>query len=101
MKNKLIEAGNLIAILLMFGPVIIVCHADSLKNIDFVFLLICSILYDMYMYSNILKSEYIKKLEERYSKHIKPNKILGVDISDKEHMKIYENFVEEILNNLR
>ena len=53
------------------------------------------------MYSNILKSEYIEEIEKRYTKYIKPNKVLNVDISDKEHLNIYEKFIEEIINDLK
>ena len=60
-----------------------------------------SVCYDLYIYSIILKSEYIEKIEEKYKKHIKPNKILDIEINDKEHIKIYEDFIEEIINKLK
>lgn len=100
MKKSLLKLGNLIAILLMFGPLIVANFIGKLKNVDFFFLLTCSILYDIYMYSVILKSNYTDSLEKRYEQ-MKPEKILNIKVSDKERIKIYENFIEEIINKLK
>ena len=32
---------------------------------------------------------------------MKPEKILNIKVSDKERIKIYENFIEEIINELK
>lgn len=100
MKKILLKLGNLIAILLMFGPLIIASFISKLKSVDFFFLLTCSIFYDIYMYSVILKSNYTDGLEKRYEQ-MKPEKILNIKVSDKERIKIYENFIEEIINELK
>lgn len=100
MKKLLLKLGNLIAILLMFGPLIIASFIRKLKSVDFFFLLTCTILYDIYMYSVILKSNYIDGLKKRYEQ-MKPEKILNIKVSDKERIKIYENFIEEIINELK
>ena len=100
MKKLLLKLGNLIAISLMFGPLIIASFISKLKSVDFFFLLTCSILYDIYMYSVVLKSNYIDRLEKKYEQ-MKPKKILNIKVSDKERIKIYENFIEEIINELK
>lgn len=100
MKKVLCRIGNVIAILLMISPIIIISLNNKLDNYWWL-LLILSICYDFYIYSNILKSEYIGKIEKRYVKYIKPSKILNIEISDKEHIKIYEDFIEEIIKELK
>lgn len=100
MKKILNRIGNIIAILLMIMPIVIIVSNDKIGNYWWI-LLVFSICYDFYMYSNILKSEYIEEIEKRYNKYIKPNKVLNVDISDKEHLNIYEKFIEEIINDLK
>ena len=100
MKKVLCKIGNVIAILLTISPIIIISLNNKLDNYWWL-LLILSICYDFYIYSNILKSEYIEKIEKRYVKYIKPNKILNIEISDKEHIKIYEDFIEEIIKELK
>ena len=84
----------------MFSPMVIMGFYDKLGN-AFWILLILSICYDAYMYSCILKLEYIESLEKRYKDYIKPNKIVNIEISDSEHVKIYEKFVEEIIDRLK
>lgn len=100
MKKILNRIGNIIAIMLMIMPIVIIVSNDKIGNYWWI-LLVFSICYDFYMYSNILKSEYIEEIEKRYNKYIKPNKVLNVDISDKEHLNIYEKFIEEIINDLK
>lgn len=100
MKKILNKTGNIIAIMLMIMPIVIIVSNDKIGNYWWI-LLVFSICYDFYMYSNILKSEYIEEIEKRYNKYIKPNKVLNVDISDKEHLNIYEKFIEEIINDLK
>lgn len=100
MKKILNRIGNIIAIILMIMPIVIIVTNDKIGNYWWI-LLVFSICYDFYMYSNILKSEYIEEIEKRYNKYIKPNKVLNVDISDKEHLNIYEKFIEEIINDLK
>ena len=100
MKKILNKTGNIIAIMLMIMPIVIIVSNDKIGNYWWI-LLVFSICYDFYMYSNILKSEYIEEIEKRYNKYIKTNKVLDVDISDKEHLNIYEKFIEEIINDLK
>lgn len=100
MKRILIKIGNIVAILLMFFPIIICVYNEKIDKYWWL-LLVLSVCYDLYIYSIILKSEYIEKIEEKYKKHIKPNKILDIEINDKEHIKIYEDFIEEIINKLK
>lgn len=100
MKKILNKTGNIIAIMLMIMPIVIIVSNDKIGNYWWI-LLVFSICYDFYMYSNILKSEYIEEIEKRYNKYIKPNKMLDVDISGKEHLSIYEKFIEEIINDLK
>lgn len=100
MKRILIKIGNIVAILLMFFPIIICAYNEKIDKYWWL-LLVLSVCYDIYIYSIILKSEYIEKIEEKYKKHIKPNKILDIEINDKEHIKIYEDFIEEIINKLK
>lgn len=100
MKKILNKIGNIIAIMLMIMPIVIIVSNDKIGNYWWI-LLVFSICYDFYMYSNILKSEYIEEIEKRYNKYIKPDKVLNVDISDKEHLNIYEKFIEEIINDLK
>lgn len=100
MKRILIKIGNIVAILLMFFPIIIYAYNEKIDKYWWL-LVVLSVCYDLYIYSIILKSEYIEKIEEKYKKHIKPNKILDIEINDKEHIKIYEDFIEEIINKLK
>ena len=100
MKKILNKIGNIMAIMLMIMPIVIIVSNDKIGNYWWI-LLVLSICYDFYMYSNILKSEYIEEIEKRYNKYIKPDKVLNVDVSDKEHLNIYEKFIEEIINNLK
>lgn len=100
MKKILNRIGNIIAIMLMIMPIVIIASNDKIGNYWWI-LLAFSICYDFYMYSNILKSKYIEEIEKRYNKYIKPNKVLNVDISGKEHLNIYEKFIEEIINALK
>lgn len=100
MKKILNRIGNIIAIMLMIMPIVIIVSNDKIGNYWWI-LLVFSICYDFYMYSNILKSEYIEEIEKRYNKYIKPDKVLNIDISDKEHLNIYEKFIEEIINDLK
>lgn len=51
MKNFCIKLGSIIATLLMFSPLYIIINYD---NVSYpIFWLICSILYDIYMYKII------------------------------------------------
>ena len=51
MKNILVKLGNVVATLLMFGPLYIIVNYDNIKNP--IFWLICLVLYDIYMYDVI------------------------------------------------
>lgn len=49
--EKLVDLGRIIAIFAMISPIIIL--NSEVWNSDNIFLLICSILYDIYMYDLI------------------------------------------------
>lgn len=60
-KKFCTKAGNLVAVLFMFGPVVIVSQYERFNNkITFIFWIIISVLYDFYMYSVIENDNYIE-----------------------------------------
>lgn len=62
-KNILITIGEIVALFLMISPIIIIIEYKSLGN-DFWFLLIVSILYDIYFYNqNITNMNLISALK--------------------------------------
>lgn len=100
MKKMLIKIGNLVAVILMFSPIFVLFFYKLIGKYWWI-LLILSICYDAYMYSNILNDEYIKSLEEKYKKWIEPNKVLDMEFNDTEHLNICKDFIEEIINKLK
>lgn len=62
----LIKIGNLIAIFLMFLPIVIVACYDRFKSTDFCFLFLCSIFYDIYYYTVIDFDNYMDKQKKLY-----------------------------------
>lgn len=67
MKKVLIKLGNIIAALLMFSPVIILFLHDRFKLQEFIFLMICSILYSVYYYSIIKFDNYMEEEAKLYN----------------------------------
>lgn len=100
MKKICIKLGEVIAILLMFSPIYVVYNYNTISNPFF--LLICTILYDTYIYCVIEKQEYINNMEEHYHKYIKNGSQLpDLNISDREQLKITNNFIEDIFNKIK
>lgn len=60
-KKTIVDIGKIIAILLMFSPLIIITMNNKLNDLDFWFLLISSIFYDFFLYSVILQNNYIEE----------------------------------------
>lgn len=98
MKKVLIKLGNVIAGLLIFGPLIVIHYSNSIKINDFVFLLVCSILYDIYMYSNLKKNDEMRNAKKHYYEYIKnADKKLNLKVTYKEKFNKLQNYVEELL----
>lgn len=66
MKKIAIKLGNFVAILAMFCPFVVLCQYKELKLLDFCFLLVVSILYDVYMYSIIQQDKYINETKKLF-----------------------------------
>ena len=98
MKTVLIKLGNVIAILLIFGPIVVVHYSNNIKTNDFIFLLICSILYDIYMYSNLKKNDEMQNEKKHYYNYVKDaDKKLNLKITYKEKFNELQNYVEKLL----
>ena len=50
MKKTLVNLGNIVAIFAMLIPIFLIINYSSFRKYDFIFWLVCSILYDFYMY---------------------------------------------------
>ncbi len=100
MYNFLINLGQVIAIFLMLSPVIIIRKFNEMS--EPYFWLICSILYDIYMYSIIIKLNYIKDAKERYFKYVKniDDTIPSLKLTDKEKIDNMENFIKDIFDEI-
>ncbi len=96
MKKLLIDLGKVIAILLMLTPLVIVSQYEYLEVECCLILLICSILYDIYMYSVISHSNDIQNAKEYYYNYIKDaDKKLNLKLTDKEKLETLENYIED------
>lgn len=99
MKKICIKLGGVIATLLMFSPIYVIHNYNAISNPFF--WLICTILYDIYMYCIIEKQEYINRMKEHYYKYIKNGpQLLDLEISDKEHLKSTNEFIENVFKNI-
>ena len=99
-KKIVIGSGRIIATLLMFSPIVLlVLYNYNLSNIDLIFFLICSILYDFYFFTVIKFENNKNSVKEHYYKYIKDSdKKLNLKISDKEKIKNLENYIENLIN---
>jgi len=93
------KIGMVIAILVMATPVYILYN---MKNIDsWIFLLIISIAYDVYMYSVISYTNEMDEFKEKFPKIIDLYKTLkkpdGKEFTDKEK---YDSFIELVNNSI-
>ena len=84
----------------MLTPIIIILQFDNIS--EPLFWLICSILYDIYMYSIIIKTNFIKNAKERYFKYIKnvDTTLPSLKLTDKEKRENIEKFIEDIFDEL-
>lgn len=104
MKEKIYKfiknLGNVIAVFLMLSPIIIIREYNKMSEPYFWF--ICSILYDIYMYSIIIKSNFIKGAKERYFKYVKnvDTTLPALKLTDKEKIDNIEKFIEDIFDEL-
>ncbi len=96
MKQILFNLGQVIAILLMFWPLYVILNFET-REYPLIELAI-SILYCIYIYSNIDKRQNMEKVRENYYKKRKFAKTLMADMSDKEIIKHQEMYIERLLN---
>ena len=98
-KKTCIKLGSLVAILLMFAPlVILVKYNYDLTNYDCLFFFICSILYDVYYYTVIKFENNKNSIKEHYYKFVKnEDKKLKLKLSYEEKYKVLEEYVEDLL----
>ena len=101
MKKKIIQIGSVIAALLMLAPLYIIINSDNFSQTHFLILLICSILYDVYMYNEIEKNNYIENAEKRYYDFIKPNNGINNNFSIKERLENTFKFIEELFSKIK
>ena len=98
--NFIRRLGNVVAIFLMFSPIIIIREFETIS--EPYFLLICSILYDFYMYSILIKANYFNDVKDHYFKHIKniDDTLPDLKLSDKDKLKSIQVFIEDLFKNL-
>lgn len=68
MKKILLTLGQTVAVLLMFSPLAIIVNYEKLPLKLYIFLLIVSILYDIYMYEIIKVQTYIENKRKLFDK---------------------------------
>lgn len=101
-KLMLIKTGSIIATLLMFSPLITLVKSDYLLSkyslVEFVILLIITLCYDLYMYSQICKTHEMEEEKKRYYNFIKnSDKKLNLKLSYKEKNKYNEEYIEKLM----
>lgn len=79
-KKFCINIGQVVAILLMLGPVMILNMADELNTQSFLFYFLASIFYDFFLYSVIQQNNYIEENKELFQ-----NVYNGKTINSKTH----------------
>ena len=62
----IIKAGNLVATLLMFTPLIVIVYYKSFETLNFIIFLVCSVCYDIYYYSVIQFDQYMEEQKKLY-----------------------------------
>lgn len=95
-KKILFKAGELVATLLIFSPLAIIV---SSKEIDgYIFWLVCSILYCIYIVKIWNKEINYNKKKEAYYKYIKNDILLpnGKSASEKEKLEFIKHFIEDM-----
>ena len=66
MKKTLTSLGSVIAIFMMFAPVVIIYQYEQFEPEIFLILLVCSVLYDIYMYGIISQNNYIQETKKLF-----------------------------------
>ena len=94
MKKIIIKLGEILATLLMFAPIYIIHNFKNISNP--LFWLICSILYDFYLYNVISFNNYMDNKNELY-KNVCSGKALNSD-SEENKMHYYKNICNDIFN---
>lgn len=98
MIKILINIGGTIATLLMFTPVYLILNHEKFATYNFIFYLICSILYDVYLYNIIIKESQFKNDKDHYYNWIKTSKgrakKLKIKMTDKEEKDILVEHIE-------
>lgn len=94
------KLGNGIAILMMFSPIVIVSQFSKIS--EPFFWLVCSILYDIYMYSIIIKENLVEDAKKRYHKYIKniDETLPSLKLSDEEKLNNIEEFIDDFFKGL-
>lgn len=103
-KLILIKTGSVIATLLMFSPLIILVKSEYLLSkyslVEFVILLIITLCYDLYMYSQICKIHEMKEEKKHYYNFIKnSDEKLNLKLSYKEKNEHNEEYIEKLMKN--
>ena len=99
LKRYATQLGCGIATLLMFTPLVVIAKNDLFSTGEFFFLLIASILYDMYMYQVILSNDTIEKAKEHYYNYVKDaDKKLHLNSTYKEKYEGLQNYIEDFFD---
>ena len=89
MKKILISLGKVVAILLMLSPLVVFCQHDNMKTDQWIFWLVTSVLYAIYMYSIISNEDDIEQEKEHYYKK------LALKLTYKEKYENLEKYIED------
>ncbi len=98
-KKWCVNLGSVVAVLLMLSPIYIIMNYQKIDG--YLFYLIASIFYDVFMFSFIKKNEYIEHSKEHYFNYIKDtNKKLNLQLSDKQKNESLQNFIEDFFDKI-
>ena len=96
MKKILISLGKVVAILLMLSPLVVFCQLNNMKTAQWIFWLVTSVLYAIYMYSIISNEDDIEQEKEHYYKFVKDSdKKLALKLTYKEKYENLEKYIED------
>ena len=98
-KKWCVNLGNCVAASLMLSPIYIIMNYQKIDG--YLFYLIASIFYDIFMFSFIKKNEYIEHSKEHYFNYIKnTDKKLNLQFSEKQKNESLETFIEDFFDKI-
>lgn len=96
MKKMLVNLGGVVSIFLMLTPLVIIYNYEKIDEKEFWLYFVCSILYDIYQYSIIVKEQALEKEQEHYYKFVKDaDKKLNIKTDYKTKFENLEKYIED------